>query len=130
MKYLLVLLSVIIPQIVFGQPGQPGTPPGKLANPLKGADSLFDLVNVVLNQVVIPIGSIIIVFFIIYSGFLFVTARGNETKISHAKETLLWVVVGAAILLGSWAISGAIKGTICQISPELEICDFVLPSSL
>ena len=70
-----------------------------------------------------PIGSVIVVFFIIYAGFLFVTARGNEKKLETAKKTFVAVAIGTVILLGSWSIAAAIKGTLCQIAdgniPEL-----------
>lgn len=93
----------------------------RLDNPIDGADSFSDLVYVVLNNVVIPIGSVVIVFFIIYSGFLFVTARGNPGQIENARGVLLYVIIGSAILLGSWVIASAIAGTICQIAGVL--CD-------
>jgi predicted transporter len=95
----------------------------KLKNPLGDTvTSLQGFLEAVLNNIVLPIGSIIIVLFIIYSGFLFVTARGNEDQIEKAKHTLLYVVIGAAILLGAVAISTAISGTVCQIAPALPNC--------
>jgi predicted transporter len=127
-KYILSFLVVSIPFFVFGQAGEPDVPPGQLGNPLgDGVNSLTDFVVAVLNRIVLPIGSVVVVFFIIYAGFLFVTARGNESKLEDAKKTLLAVVIGAAILFGSVAIAGAIKGTICQISPTLDMCNFVGP---
>ncbi len=87
-------------------------------NPLGDSvgNSLYGFVYFVLTNIVMPIGSVVVVFFIIYAGFLFVTARGNEKKLESAKKTFLAVVIGAVILLGSWTIASAIKGTLCQIS--------------
>jgi hypothetical protein len=96
-----------------------GTLPNPLAN---NVTSIFDFVRDVLGNIVLPIGSIVVVFFIIYAGYLFVTAGGNEKKLETAKKTLLWVLIGSAVLLGSWAIALAVKGTLCQIAPMLFEC--------
>ena len=53
---------------------------------------------------------------LVYVGFLFVTAQGNETKITAAKSGLLWTVVGALILLGAQAIALAIEATVKALS--------------
>jgi len=49
---------------------------------------------------------------LVYVGYLFVTARGNDTKLTTAKSALLWTVVGALILLGAEAIALAIQATV------------------
>ena len=49
-----------------------------------------------------------IAIFIIYAGFLFVTAQGNEKKLETAKKTLLWAVVGGVVVIGAYAIAHAI----------------------
>lgn len=83
-------------------------------------DSLYGFVYFVLEKIVLPIGAVVVVFFVIYAGYLFVTAGGSEDKLDKAKHTLLAVVIGAAILLGSWTIATAIKGTLCEIAPNIE----------
>lgn len=80
--------------------------PGQIINPLK-YDSFAGLVKAfadLLTKIGIPIASI----FIIYSGFLFVSARGNPEQLKTAKATLWWTLVGTAILVGAYAISSAI----------------------
>lgn len=47
------------------------------------------------------------VIFIIYSGFLFVTAGGSEDKVKRAKTTLLWTLLGLAIVIGAYALATA-----------------------
>jgi len=61
------------------------------------------------------VGTAVAVVMIIYAGFLYVTAGGNETQIKKAHDALLWAVIGAAILLGAYIISQAIQGTISQL---------------
>ena len=53
---------------------------------------------------------------LVYVGFLFVAARGNEEKISSARSALVWTVVGGLILLGASAISAVIQATVGTIT--------------
>lgn len=110
---------------VFAAPGTGGgTPlpptsnyPITITNPLKGGtNSLAGFINLVLQNVVMPIGGLVAVIFIIYSGFLFVTARGNETKLATAKKAFMYAAIGTAILLGALGISIAIQNTISSIT--------------
>ncbi len=84
-------------------------------NPLKtDIDTLPEFIEEVL-RIVLKIGIPIITLFIIYAGLLFVMAAGNPEKLKKAKETLLWTLVGAAVLLGAWVIAEAIQGTLTQL---------------
>lgn len=64
---------------------------------------------------VLLLGIPIVALAIIYCGFLFVTASGNSEKLKHAKQALLYTLVGAALLLGCLVITEAIKGTVDEI---------------
>lgn len=72
-------------------------------------------INTILNSILLPIGGVVAVLMIMYAGFLYVTAQGNETQIKKAHQALLWAVIGAAILLGAKVISDAIQSTINQL---------------
>ncbi len=86
-----------------------------IVNPL--GNSVTDLPSFIVKIInfVLMIGIPIVTLAIIYSGFLFVTAQGNSEKLKSAKQTFLYTLVGAALLLGSLAIAEAIKGTIKEI---------------
>ena len=86
----------------------------QLLNPLK-ADSLQELLVDVLRAVV-QIGTIVLTFMIIWVGFLFVAARGNEEKIRDARRALFYTVIGGLILLGAQAIGMAIQSTVDSIT--------------
>lgn len=88
---------------------------GGITNPLTGIDTFPLLIQTILENIVVPIGGVIAVLFIIYSGFLFVTAQGNTEKLTKAKSAFLWAVVGGLILLGSWAIATGIENTMSAI---------------
>lgn len=86
-----------------------------LDNPFKSGDSLTGLLDNIFNGIVFPIGGILAVLAFIYSGFLYVTAQGNESKIKTAHTALLYTAIGTAVLLGARVISEVIGGTIDQL---------------
>lgn len=89
---------------------------GKLCNPTRYGDlNAFLLIAVV--GVAVQYGLLLIVFFLVLAGFKFVVAQGNPEKISDAKKMLVWVVVGAFVLLGVYVIRAAVCGTIDAIKP-------------
>ena len=86
-----------------------------LVNPLDSDGSgIKDIPTLIqkLLEIVLKIGAPIIALAIIYAGYLFIAAQGNPTKLETAKKTLVWVVVGAAILLGAYVIAESIVGTV------------------
>ena|SRR3989344_6167904 len=87
---------------------------GKICNPIPKITSLNGFIQTFLVSV-IKIGIPIVALAIIYCGFLFVAARGNSEKLGKAKSALLYTLIGAAILLGSWAIAQLISDTVLAL---------------
>jgi len=83
-----------------------------IPNPFGGTTSLFALLKTIINDIILPIGGVLAVLAFIYSGFLYVTAQGNETKLAIAHRSLLYTSVGTAVLLGSWVLANVICNTI------------------
>lgn len=79
-------------------------------NPLK-ADSIEALL-VNLLALVSRLGAIVAVFFFIYAGFKYVTAQGNEDKVSEAHNMLKWTAVGTAVLLGAQILAKIVANTV------------------
>ena len=77
--------------------------------------NLFTLFRSIIDNIVLPIGGVLAVLAFIYSGFLYVTAQGNETKLKTAHKALLYTSIGPAVLLGSWVIAKVIENTINQL---------------
>jgi TRAP-type C4-dicarboxylate transport system permease small subunit len=69
-----------------------------------GINSLEDLLLALLN-VLIVIAIPIVVLFIIYAGFMYVTARGNAEQTQQATRTLTYAIVGGVMIIGAVAIS-------------------------
>lgn len=97
---------------VTGTTGTTGTGSGgiKLANPLK-VNTIQELLNLIL-QVVVTLAVPIIVLFIIYSGFLYVTAQGKPDAIKKATTAFTWTIIGGVIVLGASLLLTVITNTV------------------
>ncbi len=83
------------------------TPITDLINILK-IDSVAEL-PVLLLDVLLVFAVPLIVLYIMYAGFLYVTARGNPGKIEKAHRALQWSIVGGFIVLVAHLISPLIE---------------------
>ena len=86
-----------------------------IENPFSGGDSLAELLETIINDILLPFGGVAAVLAFIYSGFLYVTAQGNEAKIATAHKALLYTVIGTALLLGAWMLAQVVCNTIGQL---------------
>jgi uncharacterized membrane protein YidH (DUF202 family) len=64
------------------------------------------------TYILFPIG----VLFVVYAGFMFVRAQGNTTKLSTAKENIVWVLIGMALILGAAMLATILQDTVNQIT--------------
>ena len=94
-------------------------------NPLNTGTSLSALLADIL-QLVIRIGSVVVIFMLVVVGFLFVTAQGNQSQITKARNALMWTVVGALILLGSAALAQGICATVVSLGGGSGSCPSLL----
>ena len=84
---------------------------GIFTNPLKdGIDSLPGLLKLVLD-IMVQIGTTVIIIAIIWAGFLYTTARGSQSQIDKAHVVIRGVLIGSAIILGAFVIAQVIKDT-------------------
>lgn len=117
--YISVVFAVwLTPSIVFAE--CTNNQGGFFKNPLSNVCSIRDFVTRIIETIVLPIGTTIAVFMLIYTGFLFVVAQGNQTRLEQAKRMLLWTVIGTLVLLGAYAITNILAETAIQIDPGLE----------
>lgn len=82
----------------------------KLTNPLKSESIPEFLIKII--EVLLVFALPFIVLYIMYAGFLLVTAQGNASEIETARSALLWAIVGGVIVLGAKLIIDVIQGTI------------------
>ena len=117
-----VLLFLAPVVFTFADVCVPGSPTcATIPNPLGANTTIVSFIAALLDTI-FPIASLISVFFLIFSGFLMVTAGGNEEKLSKARQAFLWTVIGVAILLGAKVLSAVICGTINQLSNTRLSC--------
>jgi|SRR3989338_817744 len=106
-------LSLLVPHFLFAAIGEGKKITLELDNPIK-AENFLDLLDQVVDlamYIAIPI----IVIAIIYAGFLFVKARGKEKEITDAKNVLMYVVIGSAIILGAELLKDIVVNTITSL---------------
>ncbi len=82
----------------------------ELSNPLT-FEKISGLLAALLN-VVIVISIPFIIFFLIYSGFMYVTARGNPEQIQQASKSLTYAIIGGVVILGAMAITTIITNIV------------------
>lgn len=88
----------------------------KFDNPFsKTGGNLLGLINAIVDNIVLPIGGVLCVLAFIWGGFQFVMAQGNEKKLGEAKRTVGYAVIGTVLILGAYAITDVITGTINQL---------------
>jgi hypothetical protein len=80
-----------------------------LTNPLNSKDIPSFLLKII--EVLLIFAMPLIILYIMYAGYLFVTAQGNSSKVTEARSALLWAVVGGVIVLGAKLIFDVIEGT-------------------
>lgn len=85
----------------------------KLPNPL-GCTGANDQATLCITKILITalytISIPLTVIMVIWSGYQFLTAAGNEEKISSARKTLLYTVIGFGVIVLSGALRGIITG--------------------
>lgn len=87
--------------------------PNKLCNPI-AADDLNSLLVQILDVIVVVSIPVLVLAFI-WTGFRFVTAQGNASKLDQARMNLWYTLLGAAIIIGIKVILAIIQGTVEQI---------------
>ncbi len=111
-------LSLVTAVPAFALTSQPCTSGGSgsgLCNPLNSSFSSIPAFIAGALQVMVQVALPIIALFIVISGFMFVLARGNESKLTKAKENFVYVIIGALLILGAWLIATLIAGTVTQL---------------
>lgn len=87
----------------------------RLTNPLNGGgiNSIGQLVQNFV-QIFAYIVILFAVLMIIFTGFQYITAMGNSTKIKELHERFLWLVVGIAIVIGARVIVDVVINTLAS----------------
>lgn len=79
--------------------------------------SIPSAVGIVLGQAVLYLG-IIFFLLIVYAGFLWMTAGGNDKKVEEGKQILIAAVTGLVIVISAYAITRFIFGEVLSVSAK------------
>lgn len=76
---------------------------GTVEGPYQADSVLSDIIGIVIG---VGLGLIGVVFLIlmIYAGYNWMTAQGEEEKVTKAKETIIRAIIGLIIVIGSYAV--------------------------
>jgi hypothetical protein len=115
-------LSLVFPCVAFGQSGQGNTGNGQIngqgntgnnnsgitiTNPI-GANSFTELLERIVNWL-INIGGVIAVAMVIYGALQMILAAGKPENFKKGKQTVMYAVIGYAIILIGWGITKIIQ---------------------
>ena len=91
---------------------------GGLCNPLKSAISSIPQLIAAFLKAVVMVALPILSLAFVWTGFLFVSARGSTDKLNTAKRAFFYTVIGAILILGAWLIANLIGTTVSQLLPN------------
>lgn len=124
-------VSAMIPSVAVAQSS---TPPDigaqtsaptlsfKVPNPLgENATTLTQVLANILDAIVLLLSPVIVIM-LVYSGFLFVAAQGRAEELTKAKQTLMYTLIGAAIIIGAKGISLVIQNSIECLTSSTTGC--------
>ena len=103
-KYLIVFIALLILPLVVFATADFGL---DTANPGLGDNNIKDIATSIINIALGFLG-VITVGFILYGGFVWLTAGGSSEKVDKAKKIIIRAVIGLVIILSSYAIASFI----------------------
>ncbi len=81
---------------------------------LGNADLKTTVINII--QWILGFMTLIAVVFIIYAGFVWLTAGGNEDRVEQAKRIISAAVIGLIVILLAWAIVIFVANTTANVT--------------
>lgn len=120
-KYLLTLLVILLPQMALGLTFDPQS--GDQTGLIKTSINSVDLGNaaptvVALNIInaALSLLAAVCVGLLIYAGFLWIWARGNQDEVKRSKDIIMGTVIGLVIVLAALGITQFVFTTVGDIT--------------
>ncbi len=108
-SFIIFLLFFFLPNQILLAQEEPPSPSDYESELIEGTPILEkgDILEIVFNiiQYLLSFLGVIAVCMIIYSGYLWMTAGGNEEKVGKAKKTLTYALVGLLVILFAYTIT-------------------------
>jgi type II secretory pathway component PulF len=97
----LVLMSfLVVPMMAFGATSQFDQPGQEVPTLLETGDDVLALIDTIGNWIFVILLALAAIF-LIWAGFMYVTAAGNEDTLRKARMMLVNALIGVAIALGA-----------------------------
>ncbi len=86
---------------------------------LLNANTPRDVPTIAGNIIGTALSMISVIFFVlmVYGGFLWMTAHGDESQVKKAQETIIAAVIGIIIILASYAITNYVTTSVISNAP-------------
>ncbi len=118
--FILIFTLAVSTRTVFAEVNDYGLKDtAKMAGIPVGETSPIKIVATVIN-VILGLVGVLAVVLIIYAGFAWMTAAGNEEKIGKAKKVLTGAVIGLLIIMASFIISSFIVRNVMEATKSTE----------
>ncbi|MBU1349877.1 hypothetical protein KKA20_00980 [Patescibacteria group bacterium] len=108
--FLIILMSIIVPvvqaetlQNAFGNEALNETAKGAGYN--TGVTSSVSSIISAVIKIALSLLGVVFLLLMLYGGYLWMTARGNEQEVEKAKNIITSAVIGMLIVIGSYAIT-------------------------
>jgi threonine/homoserine/homoserine lactone efflux protein len=77
--------------------------------PIATGGSLNDLVSTIINVALIGLGLVAFAY-LIYGGAQFLTSGGDADKVTSARNTILYAIIGIVVIAISWLLFSWVTG--------------------
>lgn len=105
----LVLISLLaVPAISLGQEPPPEDIPEDV---ITSGQDLLDIFDNITNWIFVVLLAVATLF-LIFAGFLFITAGGNPEQTTKARQMLINALIGVAIALGAKGLVAVVKSVL------------------
>jgi len=100
-----VSLFILYSKISIAEVGAPSSGGVvQLSNPLgPGSDTPTELIGTIINAVLGIVGSLALAMFI-YGGLIWMTAAGNQERVTKGKNILIWATIGLAVIFSAYVM--------------------------
>lgn len=110
----LALLCLLTPTLVAAQNVNFGI--NQISNTIGLTNTNPQVVAARIINVALGFLGIIAVVIVLYGGFMWMTAAGNEERIGKAKQILTAGIIGLVIIIMAWAIASYVVSTLVNVT--------------
>ncbi|MBI2473445.1 hypothetical protein HYV70_02745 [Candidatus Uhrbacteria bacterium] len=116
--WLSVLPTLLLPAAVFAQLSDAQTDLAEVGEAIGTDATNNDLPTLIGNIIsaLLSVLGIIFVVLVVYAGFLYLTAAGDDTKVKKAKTLLTQSIIGLVIIVAAYAISAFVIDALVEVT--------------